>query len=117
MHQKLEKADLKISIATLCYLGKVSESEYYKWRKSSERRKAKLEKELLEYELIMNYKNVIRIMIKYGLVCKIRRKKFYGNTFNQQRIENTYKNLLDTTFDCIEPDALFHTDIPYIKYT
>lgn len=55
-------------------------------------------------------------MRKYGLVCKIRRKKFYGNTFNGQRIENTYENLLDTTFNCTESATIFRTDITYIKY-
>lgn len=69
-----------------------------------------------QHGLVMNHKKVIRIMNKYGLVCKIRRKKFYGNTFNKQRIENTYENLLDTTFSCKEPTTIFHTDITYIKY-
>jgi transposase InsO family protein len=68
------------------------------------------------YGIIMNHKKVIRIMNKYCLVCKIRRKKFYGNTFNQQRIENTYENLLNTVFDCTKPSTIFHTDITYIKY-
>lgn len=69
-----------------------------------------------QHGLIMNHKKVIRIMRKYGLECKIRRRKSYGNTFNKQRIENTYENLLDTTFDCTEPTTVFHTDITYIKY-
>lgn len=127
----------------MCSLADVSESGYYKWLKSTDTRKVNLENELVDYQLIkeifmqenetagfrtivmqlfqqykivMNHKKVIRIMNKYGLICKIRRKKFYGNTFNKQRIENTYGNLLNTTFDCTNPTTVFHTDITYIKY-
>lgn len=142
-NKRMSKANLKISITLLCSLADVSASGYYKWVKTSKKRKLILENELSDYQLIkeifnkenetagfrtivmqlhlkygviMNHKKVIRIMKKYGLVCKIRRKKFYGNTFHQQRIENTYENLLNTTFDCTNPDTVFHTDITYIKY-
>ena len=128
---------------TLCNLARVSESGYYKWLKATDSRKVKNELEILDYQLIkeifddqngtagfrtivmqlleqhdliMNHKKVIRIMRKYSLECKIRRRKSYGNTFNKQRIENTYENLLNKTFDCTEPTTVFHTDITYIKY-
>lgn len=55
-------------------------------------------------------------MKKYGLVCKIRRKKLYRNTFSEKRIEHIFPNQLNTTFDCMKPDTIFHTDITYIKY-
>lgn len=64
----------------------------------------------------MNPKKVARLMRKYHLICQIRKTKSYGNTFNQKRIENTYDNLLNTTFDCKELSTVFHTDITYIKY-
>lgn len=71
---------------------------------------------MCRYGVIMNHKKVIRIMNKYGLVCKIRRTKRYGNTFNEKRIENTYDNLLNTVFNSKTPSQIFHTDITYIKY-
>lgn len=71
---------------------------------------------LEKYGLIMNPEKVARIMGKYHLICKIRKQKSYGNTFNQQRIENTYNTLLNTTFDCKEPSNVLYTDITYIKY-
>lgn len=71
---------------------------------------------LYRYGVIMNHKKVIRIMNKYGLVCKIRRTKRYGNTFQEKRIENTFENRLNTIFDSKNPAEIFHTDITYIKY-
>lgn len=71
---------------------------------------------LYRYGLVMNHKKVIRIMDKYGLNCKIRRVKRYGNTFEERRIENTFENHLKTTFDSRIPSNIFHTDITYIKY-
>lgn len=70
----------------------------------------------LEEQLLQAEKKVLRIMKKYGLVCKIRRKKLYRNTFSEKRIEHVFSNQLNTTFDCMKPDMIFHTDITYIKY-
>lgn len=119
-------------------------SGYYKWISKFELRERRLMQELADLELIknifeeknqaagfrtvtmeliykygvvMNHKKVIRIMNKYGLVCKIRKKKTYGNTFDKNRIEHTYDNLLKTTFDCKQAYTVFHTDITYIKYS
>ena len=71
---------------------------------------------LYRYGVIMNHKKVIRIMNKYNLVCKIRRVKRYGNTFEEKRIENTFENRLNTVFNSKAPSEIFHTDITYIKY-
>ncbi len=84
-------------------MANVSKSGYYKRLKLSGYRKTRLENQLSDYQLIkkffrqenetagfrtivmqlceqhgivMNHKKVIRIMNKYGLVCKIRRKSF-----------------------------------------
>lgn len=51
---------------------------------------------LYRYGVIMNHKKVTRIMNKYSLVCKIRRVKRYGNTFEEKHIENTFENRLNT---------------------
>ncbi len=71
---------------------------------------------MYRYGLVMNHKKVIRIMNKYGLICKIRRVKKYANTFEERRIENTFENHLNTTFNSTIPSNIFHTDITYIKY-
>ena len=65
------------------------------------------------YGLVMNHKKVNRIMSKYGLICKIRRVKRNGNTFEERSIENTFENHLNTTFNIFHTDI---TDITYIKY-
>nr|WP_294488365.1 IS3 family transposase [uncultured Anaerosporobacter sp.] len=127
----------------LCNFAEVSISGYYIWLSASDVRQKRLsyefndfllikeifdEKEetsgfrtivmelLYRHGLIMNPKKVIRIMNKYGLICKIRRVKRYGNTFEEKRIENTFDNRLNTIFDSKIPAEIFHTDITYIKY-
>ena len=132
-----------ITLALLCQLASVSESGDYKWVNTTKQRQLRLTNELSDYHLIkaiffkkkqvagyrtivmnllsqygviMNPKKVKRIMLKYNLICTIRKKKTYMNTFNQKKIENTYDNLLNTTFDCQIPGAIHHTDITYIKY-
>jgi len=133
-----------ITISELCTIAEVSVSGYYKWISTSVLREKRLMQELRDldliknifesknqtagfrtvtmglmyrYAVVMNHKKVIRIMNKYGLICKIRKKKTYGNTFDKNRIEHTYDNLLKTTFDCNQPYTVFHTDITYIKYS
>ena len=69
-----------------------------------------------KHEIKMNHKKVIRLMNKYGLVCKIRRKKTYGSSFDKSRIEHTYPYLIKTNFNCKIPRTVLHTDITYIKY-
>lgn len=132
-----------MTIKELCSFAEVSESGYYKWINASSLRKKRLDNELQDYLLIkeifdekqetsgfrtiimellhrygviMNHKKVIRIMNKYGLVCRIRRVKRYGNTFEERRIENIFENHVNTTFDSTTPFDIFHTDITYIKY-
>ena len=143
MNRKLKKVNKSITIILLCQLAGVSESGYYKWLSTTSQREFRLNNELSDYKLIktiffskeeaagyrtivmnllseygviMNPKKVKRIMKKYNLICKIRKQKTYGNTFNQHKIENTYDNLLKTTFDCQTPAAVYHTDITYLKY-
>lgn len=134
---------MTISIKHLCQIASVSVSGYYKWISNVENRTERLEKEIADYEIIyeifinhdetagfrtitmelkhqysiiMNHKKVIRIMEKYGLKCKIRRQRTYGITFDKNRIEHTYPNLINTKFDCVKPYSVLHTDITYIKF-
>jgi len=141
--RRLKKNNMTICVKQLCQIACVSISGYYKWKSTEESRNERFEKELVDYELIhkifadheetvgfrtitmelkhqysmiMNHKKVIRLMRKYSLKCKIRRKKTYGNTFDKNRIEHTYPNLINSTFDCIKPFSVLHTDITYIKF-
>jgi transposase InsO family protein len=141
--RRLMKNNLTISIKRLCQIASVSISGYYKWKSNEKNRIARLEKEIADYEIIykiftnhqetvgfrtitmelkqhysiiMNHKKVIRLMKKYKLKCKIRRKRTYGNTFDKNRIEHTYPNLTNTKFDCVKPYSVLHTDITYIKF-
>jgi putative transposase len=134
---------MTISIKHLCHIANVSVSGYYKWISNVENRTERLKKEIADYEIIyeifinhdetagfrtitmelkhqysiiMNHKKVIRIMEKYGLKCKVRRERTYGNTFDKNRIEHTYPNLTNAKFDCVKPYSVLHTDITYIKF-
>ena len=57
-----------------------------------------------------NYKTVWRVMHKYGLLSKIRRKRF----FNCGEQTYTYPNLLNRNFHADEPNQKWVTDISYI---
>ena len=134
---------MTISIKQLCQIAGVSISGFYKWKSNENNRIERLNKETSDYELIykiftnhqetvgfrtitmelkhhysiiMNHKKVIRLMKKYKLICKIRREKTYGCTFDKNRIEHTYPNLINTKFDCVKPYSVLHTDITYIKF-
>ena len=141
--RRLKKGNILICVKQLCLIAGVSISGYYKWKSTEDIRKERSAKELFYFELInnifrnhgetvgfrtivmelkqqhsiiMNHKKVIRLMKKYRLKCTIRRKKAYGSNFDENRIEHTYPNLINSKFDCVKPYCVLHTDITYIKF-
>lgn len=122
----------------MCDIAKVSRSGYYKWLKYAD----ELEKDhndylsikeifdkgrgkygfrtiqmkLLNKGIIMNHKKIIRIMKKYNLVTKIRRKNPYKMIMKKSLAHRTFENKLNREFEQVIPFKVFCTDITYIPF-
>lgn len=130
---------MKKEIRLLCDIAKVSKSGYYRWLKRADepdkdQRDYLLIKEIfdkgkskygwrtvkmhLEREkgIKMNHKKIIRIMGKYDLFAKIRRKNPYKAIMKKTAEHRTFANQLDRSFDQIIPYRVFCTDITYIPF-
>ena len=129
---------MELDIRLLCEIGKVSRGGYYKWLKCSEERekdyedylliKKKFDKgkgkwgsrtikmKLAEDEIVMNHKKIIRIMKKYNLVTKIRRKNPYKDIMKKSLEHRTFENKLERQFNQIIPFQVFCTDITYLPF-
>lgn len=128
-----------MDIVTLCEIGKVSRSGYYKWLKDSD----KPDKDMRDYELIktifekgkrklgwrsiqmelfnnhktvMNHKKIIRIMKKYMLFTKIRRRNPYRGMAKKTQEHRTFENKLNREFKQVAPLKVFCTDITYLFF-
>lgn len=66
--------------------------------------------------IIMNHKKIIRIMKKYGLVCKIRRRNPYKAIMKKTQEHRTFENLMNREFVQESPYKFFSTDITYMFY-
>lgn len=67
-------------------------------------------------KIIMNHKKIIRIMNKYELICKIRRKNPYKNIMKKSLEHRTFENKLNRQFSQLVPFKVFCTDITYIHF-
>lgn len=127
-----------MDIELLCEIGNISRSGYYKWLAHSEQQKKdygdyllikkKFDKskkkwgfrtikmKLEEDEIVMNHKKIIRIMKKYNLVAKIRRKNPYKNIMKKSLEHRTFENKLERQFNQIVPFRVFCTDITYLPF-
>lgn len=116
----------------------MSKSGYYKWLKHSDepekdyydylliktifdRGKAKygfrtIKMKLLELEINMNKKKIIRIMKKYHLITKVRRKNPYKMITKKSLEHRIFENKLNREFRQLTPLKVFSTDITYIPY-
>lgn len=121
----------------MCSITKVSRSGYYKWLNHCD----ELEKDhkdyllikgifdkgkrkygfrtvkmkLLEKEVTMNHKKIIRIMKKYHLFCKIRRRNPYKDIMKKSLEHRTFENKLGRNFKQDIPFKVFCTDITYLS--
>lgn len=122
----------------MCEIAKVSKSGYYKWRKCSDKPekdhedyllikkvfedgKKKLgfrsvQMKLFEKQITMNHKKIIRIMNKYHLICRIRRRNPYKDIMKKSLEHRTCENVLARKFDQSIPFKTFCTDITYIPF-
>ena len=121
-------------VSTLCELAHVSKSGYYEWLKHAN----DPDKDYDDYVRVkkvfdkgkgiwgwrnlkmrlpdMNHKKIQRIMEKYGLVTKIRRKNPYKMIMKKTMEHRTFPNKLQREFDQIVPFKVFCTDITYIRF-
>lgn len=128
-----------MDIKILCMIGQVSRSGYYKWLKNCD----KPDKDLDDYKIIkeifdagkkrlgwrsiqmklkndkqivMNHKKIIRIMNKYHLFVKIRRRNPYKCIAKKNQEHRIFENKLNREFKQKVPLKVFCTDITYIFY-
>ena len=122
------------NIQTLCDIGGISRSGYYKWFKNAD----DPEKDYSDYLKIkkifdagngkygwrsikmrlpeMNHKKIQRIMKKYGLLTKIRKKNPYRTIHKKNMEHRTFPNMLNRSFDQLHPFKVFCTDITYLPF-
>lgn len=116
----------------------VSRSGYYKWlnnpnkekdeddyliiKKIFEKGKRKLGWRSIkmslksDYGIIMNHKKIKRIMKKYELYVKIRRRNPYKMIMKKTQEHRTFDNILDRNFKQNVPGKVLCTDITYMYY-
>jgi len=130
---------LKKDIRLLCGIAKASKSGYYEWLKRADKTDKDYEDYLLVKEIFdrgkskygwrtirmrlerekkirMNHKKIIRIMKKYDLVAKIRRRNPYKAIMKKTAEHRTFANQLDRVFTQTIPYRFFCTDITYMFF-
>lgn len=118
----------------LCELSNVSRSGYYKWLKISDlpekdykdflkvkevfdRGKGKYGWRSIKMRLPpMNHKKIQRIMRKYKLTTKVRRKNPYKAIMKKTMEHRVFENKLQREFHQIVPFKVFCTDVTYIPF-
>ena len=128
-----------MDIKILCEIGQVSRSGYYKWLKSSDKPDKDTDDYLIikevfdkgkkklgwrsiqmnlfnEKKITMNHKKIIRIMNKYQLFVKIRRRNPYKDIAKKTQEHRTCDNKLNREFKQTTPLKVFCTDITYLFY-
>ena len=132
----------KFDCRILCAIAKVSLSWYYRHKKLIISKKIKGERENIDLDLIkelvlkskqknwyrmitmklkmkwtiMNHKKVLRLMNKYNLLAKIRRKNPYKQIMKANQEHRTAPNKLNREFSWISPLMKLWTDITYIRF-
>ncbi len=69
-----------------------------------------------DYGIIMNHKKIRRIMVKYALHCKLRRRNPYKAIMKKTQEHRTFNNLLNRQFKQTIPSKALCTDITYLYY-
>ena len=120
----------------LCLLSNVSLSGYYKFlgrRNDEEEKDVGLIRELstkskrkhgyrtivmklAQRGVCMNHKKVLRLMNKYNLLAKIRRKNPYKMIMEKNQEHKTAPNILNREFHGIVPFRKIGTDITYLRF-
>lgn len=125
---------LKTHVRALCQLAAVSASGYYTWLLSADEPDADYDEYLKVKEVFdqgkgrygwrsikmrlpeMNHKKIQRIMRKYGLTARVRRRNPYKAIMKKRMEHRIFPNKLERTFDQDVPLKVFCTDITYIPF-
>lgn len=121
-------------INILCELAGVSRCGYYKWLRHAD----ESDKDYTDYLRIkevfdqgkgkwgwrnikmrlkdMNHKKIKRIMKKYGLIAKVRRKNPYKEIMKKTMAHRIFPNKLQREFNQFVPFKVFCTDITYMRF-
>lgn len=118
-----------------CGIAHVSTGGYYKWLTSinepdkdhddyllikevfeSKKKKAGWWTVQMNLKVIMNHKKIQRIMKKYGLYCKIRRRNPYKYIAQKTMEHRVFENKLNREFSTLTPYRFLSTDITYVFY-
>lgn len=75
-----------------------------------------IQMKLMEEEIAMNHKKIIRIMKKYDLITKIRRRNPYKNIMKKSMEHRILENKLRRGFGLESPAKVFCTDITYVPF-
>lgn len=122
----------------LCSIAQVTRSGYYRWQRHADepekdsaeyllireifeggRRKygfRTIQMRLRERHIVMNHKKIIRIMKKYHLFAKIRRRNPYKMIMKESLAHRTCGNRLNRQFTQTVPFRVFCTDITYLPF-
>ena len=138
----IRKFQLKRFTAHLCKVVKVHRGGYYAWLQKAGIHAIREENDYQDYlllkciydafkrkigyrglymaleellEIPMNHKKILRLMRKYNLFSKIRRKNPYKNIAKATQEHRTVPNLLNRQFTQDEPAKVFVTDITYLQ--
>ncbi len=128
-----------MDVGLLTAAAQVSRSGYYKWLKYSEKPETdyndyRLIKEifdkgkskcgfrtirmkLMQKSIIMNHKKIIRIMKKYNMVTKIRRRNRFKVIMKKSLEHRVFENKLNRQFKQTIPFKVFCTDITYLPFS
>lgn len=127
-----------MDVRELCRVAGVSKSGYYRWSKHADEPERDHEDHLLVKEIfdkgkakwgsrtirmkledkkiVMNHKKILRIMNKYHLITKIRRRNPYKMIMKKSLNHRTFENILNREFEPTTPFKVFCTDITYIPF-
>lgn len=118
----------------LCALAKVSRSGYYQWHNAADELDTDHGDYLKVKEVFdtskgtfgwrsikmrlpdMNHKKIQRIMRKYELVAKVRRRNPYKAIMRKRMEHRIFPNKLQRAFDQSVPHKVFCTDITYLPF-
>ena len=144
IHSLVSQPESRLSVSEMCRTAGVSRSGYYAWVKAAPMREAQEEQDRKDFDIIleayqwrgyskgakgiymrllhmdppvvMNVKNIRRLMDKYNLSCPIRKANPYRRIARALKTSNAADNLIQREFECYGPRAVLLTDITYIPY-
>lgn len=137
----LERLSKEHALPLLCDIARVSLSGYYAFRKRKREMRTQEDREINDLKRIeslvlkhtrkygyrsitmdlsrvwctMNHKKVLRLMKKYGLLARIRRKNPYRQIQKATQEHNTVPNLMNREFGSGLPYQKLGTDITYLR--